>query len=72
MMCVAVSAEAIDLIKRMLEPDPKKRISAHEALQHSWIINRVQAAPWDDFSDFIDRLALAPHDVSTDSACTLS
>lgn len=32
-----ISAEAKDLVKRMLEYDPAKRISAKDALQHKWI-----------------------------------
>jgi len=31
-----ISPEAIDLIKKMLEYDPEKRISAEEALKHPW------------------------------------
>jgi len=33
----AVSPKAIDLIKKLLTVDPKKRISVEEALQHPWI-----------------------------------
>lgn len=32
-----ISADAKDLVKRMLEYDPAKRISANDALQHKWI-----------------------------------
>ncbi|CAM9848637.1 unnamed protein product, partial [Phaeothamnion confervicola] len=32
-----VSAECVDLIKRLLEPDPAKRLTARQALQHPWI-----------------------------------
>ena len=32
-----LSADAKDLIKRMLTMDPKSRISAEEALEHNWI-----------------------------------
>lgn len=34
---VSVSSEAKEMIRRMLESDPKKRISAEEALQSDWI-----------------------------------
>ena len=33
-----ISPEAIDLVHRMLEFKPNKRISAKEALQHDWIV----------------------------------
>eukprot|EP00529_Nitzschia_sp_RCC80_P007402 CAMPEP_0113476750 /NCGR_PEP_ID=MMETSP0014_2-20120614/19836_1 /TAXON_ID=2857 /ORGANISM="Nitzschia sp." /LENGTH=1341 /DNA_ID=CAMNT_0000369789 /DNA_START=297 /DNA_END=4322 /DNA_ORIENTATION=- /assembly_acc=CAM_ASM_000159 len=33
----SVSPEAIDLLRKMLQPDPRDRISAKEALQHEWI-----------------------------------
>ena len=32
-----VSMECRDALASMLERDPRKRISAHELLQHSWI-----------------------------------
>lgn len=32
-----VSSEAMDLIKRMLTYDPKKRISAQEVMSHPWV-----------------------------------
>ena len=35
-----VSEEAKDLIRRLLEKDPEKRISAFEALEHDFIMNR--------------------------------
>ncbi|KAJ9675623.1 hypothetical protein PVL29_024512 [Vitis rotundifolia] len=34
-----ISESAKDLIKKMLEMDPKKRISAHEVLCHPWIVD---------------------------------
>ncbi|CAN0476376.1 unnamed protein product [Ectocarpus sp. 12 AP-2014] len=33
-----VSEGAKDLIRQMMEPDPAKRITPHEALRHSWIV----------------------------------
>jgi serine/threonine protein kinase len=32
-----VSNGAKDLVKRLLQPDPKKRLSARQALQHEWL-----------------------------------
>lgn len=34
-----VSNEAKDLVRKLLEFNPDKRISASEAIQHPWIIN---------------------------------
>ena len=36
-----VSSDAIDLVKRMLVKDPKKRISVVDVLKHGWIVNRT-------------------------------
>ena len=33
-----ISGEAKDLIQRLLELDPKKRISAVDALEHPWLV----------------------------------
>lgn len=38
-----LSETAIDFLKRLLERNPRKRITAEEALQHSWL--QVQKAP---------------------------
>ncbi|KAK2574382.1 Serine/threonine-protein kinase Chk2 [Acropora cervicornis] len=35
----SVSPQAIDLVKKLLTVDPKKRITVDEALQHPWISN---------------------------------
>lgn len=32
-----LSASAMDLLTRLLEPDPAKRLKAHEMLEHSWV-----------------------------------
>eukprot|EP00382_Lankesteria_abbotti_P000717 CAMPEP_0113844434 /NCGR_PEP_ID=MMETSP0372-20130328/236_1 /TAXON_ID=340204 /ORGANISM="Lankesteria abbotti" /LENGTH=637 /DNA_ID=CAMNT_0000813439 /DNA_START=216 /DNA_END=2129 /DNA_ORIENTATION=- /assembly_acc=CAM_ASM_000359 len=37
--CAHVSASAVDLMKRMLAKDPKRRVSAKEALRHPWFSN---------------------------------
>lgn len=34
---MTISPEAIDLVNKLLAFDPKKRISAKDALQHEWI-----------------------------------
>jgi serine/threonine protein kinase len=33
-----LSASAKDLLNRLLEPDPSKRLTAHEMLEHSWVL----------------------------------
>ena len=33
----SISAEAKDCLRRMLEPDPAKRATADEMLQHPWM-----------------------------------
>ncbi|KAF3330174.1 calcium-dependent protein kinase 32 [Carex littledalei] len=38
-----ISDHAKDLIKRMLEPDPKKRLTAQEVLDHHWLRNLKEA-----------------------------
>jgi len=42
-----ISKDAIDLIKKMLEYDPKKRISADIAINHPWIKKKVNEPPID-------------------------
>ncbi|CAA3025716.1 calcium-dependent kinase 32-like [Olea europaea subsp. europaea] len=39
-----VSANAKDLVKKMLNPDPKQRLTAQEVLDHPWLQN-AKAAP---------------------------
>lgn len=36
-----ISRDAIDLIKSMLEKNPKKRISMAEALDHKWMKTNI-------------------------------
>ena len=38
-----VSPEALEFICRLLQTDPRKRMSAKEALDHSWIIKHADA-----------------------------
>ena len=37
-----VSADAIDLIRRLVVVEPSKRLSAEEALRHPWVAGRVE------------------------------
>lgn len=39
-----ISEEAKDLLRKMLHPDPTKRISAENALQDKWIVQHLSAA----------------------------
>ena len=36
-----ISDDAKDLVKKMLEYDPNKRISAGDALKHKWIVTHT-------------------------------
>lgn len=36
-----IGADAKDLVAKLLELDPSKRISAGEALKHPWILNNA-------------------------------
>jgi len=38
-----ITPSAKNLVRKMLQPDPSCRISAHNALQHEWIILHLQA-----------------------------
>ena len=38
-----ISCEAIDFIGRLLEVDPKQRLTARQALQNPWIVNAKHA-----------------------------
>ena len=40
----ALSPALLDLLGRMMEPDPKKRITARKALQHEWIVHGLATA----------------------------
>eukprot|EP00358_Blepharisma_japonicum_P003847 CAMPEP_0202951866 /NCGR_PEP_ID=MMETSP1395-20130829/34181_1 /ASSEMBLY_ACC=CAM_ASM_000871 /TAXON_ID=5961 /ORGANISM="Blepharisma japonicum, Strain Stock R1072" /LENGTH=231 /DNA_ID=CAMNT_0049660259 /DNA_START=701 /DNA_END=1393 /DNA_ORIENTATION=+ len=56
---VLASDEAKDLITKMLQKDPKKRITAEEALNHPWIENRANNKLPDNIvvSGTLDRLS---------------
>jgi len=38
---VKVSNDAIDLLTRMLQKDPKKRYTAKDCLKHKWIVENT-------------------------------
>ncbi|KAL9260502.1 Calcium-dependent protein kinase 8-like protein [Drosera capensis] len=38
-----VSDNAKDLVRRMLDPDPKRRLAAQEVLEHPWLVNAKKA-----------------------------
>ncbi|XP_047311318.1 calcium-dependent protein kinase 32-like [Impatiens glandulifera] len=38
-----VSDNAKDLVKKMLEPDPRRRLTAHQVLDHPWLLNAKKA-----------------------------
>ena len=42
--CAHISPAGRDLLGKLLEPDPKKRISAKDACQHNWIKDYVQTS----------------------------
>jgi len=50
-----VSNEAKDLVRKLLEYNSDKRISAAEALQHSWIVN---VAPTNNVSKTVAKKTL--------------
>lgn len=44
-----VSAEGIDLIKKMLCFDAEKRITAAQAINHQWIVKNTETILFDEF-----------------------
>lgn len=50
-----LSPSAIDLLNRLLEPDPSKRLKAHEMLEHSWV--RGETALSDIIADSDQKLS---------------
>lgn len=68
-----VSLGAKDLVKRMMEPDPQQRLSAKEALEHSWIINhagKIESASVAGTITGVDALSESLHKM--DGACVIS
>jgi serine/threonine protein kinase len=43
---ILVSIEGRDLVEKLLEPDPKRRIEAADALKHPWITRRTTRPAW--------------------------
>lgn len=39
-----ISTEARDLVMRLLEPDPERRLTIDEALHHPWISQKARAS----------------------------
>jgi serine/threonine protein kinase len=63
-----MSSEAIDLMKKMLNKDPIKRISANEVLNHPWFTQTFSSQP-----DFDTVISVAPgHPQSSASSTTSS
>ncbi|PNX88845.1 calcium-dependent protein kinase 8-like protein, partial [Trifolium pratense] len=56
-----VSDNAKDLVKKMLDPNPERRLTAQEVLDHPWLINVVKKKP-DKANDLVKNM-LAAHDV---------
>jgi serine/threonine protein kinase len=59
---VTVSKEARDLVSKMLNPDPSKRINIEEVLKHPWLANRRSS----------DVSSITQNDTMGDAACTVS
>lgn len=65
--------EARDLVQQMLERDPDKRISAKDALQHPWIVNRTSSS---DVTPLMEGLNIDDNEVvdiamEEGAACTI-
>lgn len=44
-----MSAEGIDLVKKMLCFDQDKRIAAAQAISHAWIVKNTETIVFDEF-----------------------
>jgi serine/threonine protein kinase len=63
----SISFNAQDMVKKMMHPDPKKRMDAKAALQHPWL-RRL-----DKDSDVLDlSMTLPSHEAPTEDACVIS
>jgi calcium-dependent protein kinase len=51
-----VSATAIDFCKQLLVVDPKKRLTAVQALQHDWLVNREQMPDEEPDTDVLEAI----------------
>ena len=51
-----ISPEAIDLLKKLLQPDPRKRISAVEACNHPWLSKYKQPISDQEILDVLNNI----------------
>ncbi|CAB9508138.1 MAP kinase-activated protein kinase 2 (Fragment) [Seminavis robusta] len=67
-----VSSEAKDLVKRMMEPDPRRRLSAREVLSHPWIVTHAGTTDSADVFGHsgVDALSHSLH--KRDNTCVIS
>lgn len=64
-----ISRSARDLVEKMLIQDPHQRISAAEALNHSWIVDHAS----DSYDDVLGHSrSLKASEISRGAACTIS
>ncbi|KAL8448880.1 hypothetical protein Emed_003450 [Eimeria media] len=64
----AISSSAKDLIRRMLDPDPRARITVEEALQHMWIKNPTAVINEANKTDPFDHITAAAAAAATAAA----
>ncbi|MCH97175.1 calcium-dependent protein kinase 32-like, partial [Trifolium medium] len=57
-----VSYNAKDLVKKMLDPDPKLRLTAQEVLDHPWLIGNLVKKEPDMEKDLVKKM-LTAHEV---------
>ncbi|GAU43633.1 hypothetical protein TSUD_24020 [Trifolium subterraneum] len=57
-----VSHNAKDLVKKMLDPDPKLRLTAQEVLDHPWLIRNLVMKEPDTEKDLVKKMVTA-HEV---------
>jgi len=62
-----VSVEGRDLVERMLQADPLKRIEAADALRHPWITRRAARTQWIENSV----ASVKPKDIES-ASCSIS
>ena len=66
-----VSSQAKDLVEKMLQKDPSKRITAKEALQHPWLSTFAQKQGHQSNSNGLKNLALTVEQTPEDGVCTI-
>ena len=67
-----VSSEAKDLVKRMMDPNPAHRLSAKEALEHSWIVKYAGNTKDTSVTGHTGLNALSASLHQKDGACVIS